>query len=118
MSRVMLSLKYLLSQSRRLPSVIFDEIDAGVSGEVAEMVGSMLAQMGRTMQVLNITHLPQIAALGNRHFFVYKNESSDSTITYLKLLSHEERIMEVARLLSGSEISSAAIEHARTLFKN
>lgn len=118
LSRVMLSLKYLLSRSRRLPSVIFDEIDAGVSGEVAEMVGSMLAQMGKTMQVINITHLPQIAALGDRHFFVYKNDTSDSTITYLKLLSDEERVQEVARLLSGSEITAAAVEHARTLFRN
>ncbi|MFO7574206.1 MAG: DNA repair protein RecN [Bacteroidales bacterium] len=118
LSRVMLSLKYLLSRSRRLPSVIFDEIDAGVSGEVAEMVGSMLAQMGKTMQVINITHLPQIAALGDRHFFVYKNDTSDSTITYLKLLSDEERVQEVARLLSGSEITAAAIEHAKTLFRN
>ena len=117
LSRVMLSLKYLLSQSRRLPSVIFDEIDAGVSGEVAEMVGRMLAQMGKTMQVLNITHLPQVAALGSRHFFVYKNDTSDSTITHLRLLSEEERVQEVARLLSGSEITPAAIEHARTLFK-
>ena len=113
----MLSLKYLLSRSRRLPSVIFDEIDAGVSGEVAEMVGSMLAQMGKTMQVINITHLPQIAALGDRHFFVYKNDTSDSTITHLKLLSDEERVQEVARLLSGSEITAAAVEHARTLFR-
>ncbi len=118
LSRVMLCLKYLLSRSRRLPSVIFDEIDAGVSGEVAEMVGSMLAQMGRTMQVINITHLPQIAALGDRHFFVYKNDTSDSTITHLKLLTYDERVQEVARLLSGSEITTAAVENARTLFKN
>jgi DNA repair protein RecN (Recombination protein N) len=118
MSRVMLSLKYLLSQSRRLPSVIFDEIDSGVSGEVAGMVGSMLAQMGKTMQVINITHLPQIAALGDRHFFIYKNDTSDSTITHIKLLSYDERVKEVARLLSGSEITDAAIEHAKTLFRN
>ncbi len=117
LSRVMLSLKYLLSQSRSLPTIIFDEIDAGVSGEVAEMVGTMLAGMGRTMQVINITHLPQVAALGDRHFFVYKNDSTDSTITHLRLLSDEERVQEVARLISGSEITDAAIQHARTLFR-
>lgn len=117
LSRVMLSLKYLLSKSRRLPSIIFDEIDAGVSGEVAERVGSMLSQMGRTMQVINITHLPQVAALGDRHYYVYKNDTGDSTITHLKLLSGKERVQEVARLLSGSEITPAAVEHAKTLFR-
>lgn len=118
LSRVMLSLKYLLSQSRNLPSIIFDEIDSGVSGEVAGMVGSMLSEMGKSMQVINITHLPQIAALGDRHFFVYKNDTTDSTITHIRLLSDEERLLEVARLLSGSEITTAAVENARTLFKN
>lgn len=117
LSRVMLSLKYLLSQSRNLPSIIFDEIDSGVSGEVAGMVGSMLSEMGKSMQVINITHLPQIAALGNRHFFVYKNDTTDSTITNIRLLSDEERLLEVARLLSGSEITTAAVENAKTLFK-
>jgi DNA repair protein RecN (Recombination protein N) len=77
----------------------------------------MLAGMGRTMQVINITHLPQVAALGDRHFFVYKNDSTDSTITHLRLLSDEERVQEVARLISGSEITDAAIQHARTLFR-
>jgi DNA repair protein RecN (Recombination protein N) len=117
LSRVMLSLKYLLSQSRNLPSIIFDEIDSGVSGEVAGMVGSMLSEMGENMQVINITHLPQIAALGSKHYFVYKNDTSDSTITHIKLLSDEERLREVARLLSGSEITSAAVENAKMLFK-
>jgi len=117
LSRVMLSLKYLLSQSRNLPSIIFDEIDSGVSGEVAGMVGSMLAEMGENMQVINITHLPQIAALGDKHFFVYKNDTPDSTITHIKLLSDEDRLLEVARLLSGSEITIAAVENAKTLFR-
>lgn len=117
LSRVMLSLKYLLSQSRNLPSIIFDEIDSGVSGEVAGMVGTMLSEMGENMQVINITHLPQIAALGSKHYFVYKNDTSDSTNTHIKLLSDEERLREVARLLSGSEITSAAVENAKMLFK-
>jgi DNA repair protein RecN (Recombination protein N) len=117
LSRVMLSLKYLLSRSRNLPSIIFDEIDSGVSGEVAGMVGNMLSEMGKNMQVMNITHLPQIAALGERHFFVYKNDTTDSTNTHIRLLSDEERLREVARLLSGSEITGAAIENAKMLFK-
>jgi DNA repair protein RecN (Recombination protein N) len=117
LSRVMLSLKYLLSQSRNLPSIIFDEIDSGVSGEVAGMVGTMLSEMGESMQVINITHLPQIAALGSKHYFVYKNDTSDSTNTHIKLLSDDERLYEVARLLSGSEITSAAVENAKMLFK-
>ncbi len=117
LSRVMLSLKYLLSQSRNLPSIIFDEIDSGVSGEVAGMVGSMLSEMGRNMQVINITHLPQIAALGDKHYFVFKNDTAESTITHIKLLTEEERLLEVARLLSGSEITAAAVENAKTLFK-
>jgi DNA repair protein RecN (Recombination protein N) len=117
LSRVMLSLKYLLSQSRNLPSIIFDEIDSGVSGEVAGMVGTMLSEMGENMQVINITHLPQIAALGSKHYFVYKNDTSDSTNTHIKLLSDGERLREVARLLSGSEITDAAVENAKMLFK-
>ena len=81
------------------------------------MVGTMLSEMGENMQVINITHLPQIAALGSKHYFVYKNDTSDSTNTHIKLLSDEERLREVARLLSGSEITSAAVENAKMLFK-
>jgi DNA repair protein RecN (Recombination protein N) len=118
LSRVMLSLKHILCQTEKLPSVIFDEIDAGVSGEVAAMVGEMLSEMGRHMQVINITHLPQIAAKGDRHYFVYKNDTADSTFTHLKLLNEDERVGEIARLLSGSEISDAAVENARLLLGN
>ncbi len=118
LSRVMLSLKSLLSASSGLPTIIFDEIDSGVSGEVAEKVGSILLSMGKGMQVVNITHLPQVAAAGDRHFFVYKDETGDSTITRVKLLSNDERVEEIARLLSGSRITEAAMSNARDLMVN
>jgi DNA repair protein RecN (Recombination protein N) len=117
LSRVMLSLKSLLTKYNNLPTIIFDEIDSGVSGEVAAMVGRILSEMGKYMQVINITHLPQVASRGNRHYHVYKDDGRESTFTRVRLLSHEERIMEVARLLSGSEITEAAIKNARELFE-
>lgn len=117
LSRVMLSLKSLLTKNNNLPTIIFDEIDAGVSGEVADKVGQILSSMGKYMQVINITHLPQVASRGNRHFHVYKDDTDNSTFTRVKLLSHEERIMEVARLLSGSEVTETAIKNARELLK-
>jgi DNA repair protein RecN (Recombination protein N) len=115
LSRVMLSLKSLLTRYTDLPTIIFDEIDSGVSGEVADKVGQILSGMGKYMQVVNITHLPQVASRGGRHYHVYKDDLSDSTITKVKLLTPDERIMEVARLLSGSEITDAAIRNAREL---
>jgi len=117
LSRVMLSLKSLLSQNNNLPTIIFDEIDSGVSGEVADKVGQILSGMGRYMQVVNITHLPQVAARGKRHFHVYKVDAGDSTITSIKLLSQKERLLEVARLLSGSEVTETAIRNAGELLK-
>lgn len=117
LSRVMLSLKSLLSKNSGLPTIIFDEIDSGVSGEVADKVGQILAGMGRYMQVVNITHLPQVAARGKRHYHVYKDESGNETITRIKLLSADERITEVARLLSGSEITDTAVRNAKELIK-
>jgi DNA repair protein RecN (Recombination protein N) len=117
LSRVMLSLKSLLTKNNNLPTIIFDEIDAGVSGEVADKVGQILSSMGKYMQVINITHLPQVASRGRRHFHVYKDDTDNSTFTRVKLLSHEERIMEVARLLSGSEVTDTAIKNARELLK-
>lgn len=118
LSRVMLSLKSLLSKNNNLPTIIFDEIDSGVSGEVADKVGQILSGMGKYMQVVNITHLPQVASRGNIHYHVYKDESGDSTITRIKLLSKDERILEVARLLSGSEITETAIRNARELIRS
>ncbi len=115
LSRVMLSLKSVLSKNTNLPTIIFDEIDSGVSGEVADKVGQILSGMGKYMQVINITHLPQVAAQGKRHYHVYKDDEDDSTITRIKLLSSDERILEVARLLSGSEVTVTAMQNAREL---
>ncbi len=117
LSRVMLCLKSVLANSTGLPAIIFDEIDSGVSGEVASMVGTILADMGRSMQVINITHLPQVAARGKIHYHVYKEESDHSTITRVRLLNELERVTEVARLLSGSTITEAALHNARELLR-
>jgi DNA repair protein RecN (Recombination protein N) len=117
LSRVMLSLKSLLTKNTNLPTIIFDEIDSGVSGEVADKVGQILSSMGKYMQVINITHLPQVASRGAKHFHVFKDDSGDSTITRIKLLSGEERIFEVARLLSGSEVTETAIKNALELLQ-
>jgi DNA repair protein RecN (Recombination protein N) len=118
LSRVMLSLKSLIAQNNNLPSIIFDEIDSGVSGEVADRVGQILSSMGKCMQVINITHLPQVASRGSRHFHIYKEDRGDSTITRVKLLSPDERIIEVARLLSGSEVTDTAIKNAKELIRS
>jgi DNA repair protein RecN (Recombination protein N) len=118
LSRVMLSLKSLLTKNNSLPTIIFDEIDSGVSGEVADKVGQILSGMGKYMQVINITHLPQVASRGTRHFHVYKDDIDDSTFTRVKLLSYDERILEVARLLSGSEVTETAMKNARELLSS
>ncbi|MFN8242277.1 MAG: DNA repair protein RecN [Bacteroidales bacterium] len=115
LSRVMLSLKSVLSRSSNLPTIIFDEIDSGVSGEVADKVGQILSEMGKYMQVINITHLPQVASRGKEHYHVYKDDTEHSTITRVRLLTAEERVYEVARLLSGSEVTETAIQNAREL---
>jgi DNA repair protein RecN (Recombination protein N) len=118
LSRVMLSLKSLLTKNNNLPTIIFDEIDSGVSGEIADKVGQILAGMGKYMQVVNITHLPQVASRGTKHYHVYKDDTGDSTITKVKLLSPDERILEVARLLSGSEVTETALKNAKELLQS
>jgi DNA repair protein RecN (Recombination protein N) len=117
LSRVMLSLKSLLTKNTSLPTIIFDEIDSGVSGEVADKVGQILSEMGGYMQVINITHLPQVASRGTRHYHVYKDDIGDSTFTRVKLLSYDERVLEVAKLLSGSEVTETALKNAKELLK-
>ncbi|MCB2219182.1 MAG: DNA repair protein RecN [Bacteroidetes bacterium] len=117
-SRLMLAIKSLISQKSLLPTIIFDEIDAGVSGAVAEKTGYILASLSKTMQVFAITHLPQIAGLGNDHLMVYKESHKSKTRTNLKRLTPDERIIEIAKLLSGHEITSASVESARHLLKN
>ena len=118
LSRVMLSLKSLLTRNNSLPTIIFDEIDSGVSGEVADKVGQILSRMGEYMQVVNITHLPQVASRGSKHFHVYKDDVGESTFTKIRLLSPDERVIEVARLLSGSEVTESALKNARELLKS
>ncbi len=116
-SRLMLSLKSLISRSAALPTIIFDEIDAGVSGDTADKVGLLMSQMANEMQVINITHLPQVASRGKYHYLVYKEDKKDSTYTYIKLLNREERIVEIAKLLSGEELTDAALKNAKELLK-
>ena len=115
LSRIMLSVKKVLSENTQLPTIIFDEIDTGVSGEVSNKIAAIMEQMGNNMQVIAITHLPQIAAKGSSHYKVYKEEINGVTTTNLKQLSTEERIKEIAEMLSGKDISDSAIMHAKEL---
>lgn len=115
MSRIMLAVKSILAQYQKLPTIIFDEIDTGVSGEIAHKMGEIMREMSKTMQVFAITHLPQIAAKGNTHFKVFKSVVGDQTQSELKLLSADERVIEIAQMLSGKDISDSAINHAKAL---
>lgn len=115
LSRVMLALKAIMAQTKSLPTIILDEIDTGVSGETARRLGEIMREMGQHMQVITITHLPQIASLGTRHFKVHKHSSANETTTELSLLQEDQRIQEIARLLSGDSPSAAALENARSL---
>lgn len=115
LSRLMLSIKSLLSDSRELPTIIFDEVDSGVSGEIAEKVGSIMKKMSEGKQVINITHLPQVAGKGDFHYLVHKYDEAGATITDIKLLDDEDRVLEIARMLSGEELTEAAISNAREL---
>jgi len=114
-SRVMLSLKYILSKAKRLPVIVFDEIDTGLSGEVAHRMAQMMQEMSARMQVISISHLPQIASAGSCHLKVYKEDNSEHTVSRIKKLDAGERIREIAGMISGSEITEAAIETARNL---
>jgi DNA repair protein RecN (Recombination protein N) len=115
LSRFMLALQLLLSQKKQLPTLVFDEIDTGVSGEVAQKIGNVLNQLGNQMQVVAITHLPQVAAKGNHHWKVQKNHDSGSTLTEVITLSSSARIEEIARLMSGENINEAALLNAKAL---
>ncbi|MBR5929395.1 MAG: DNA repair protein RecN, partial [Prevotella sp.] len=117
-ARVMLSLKAMISGAVKLPTIIFDEIDTGVSGKTAEMMAKIMQEMGASdRQVISITHLPQIAALGTTHYKVYKEESPQGTISHMQLLQEEERVQEIAQMLSGSNVTDAAVTHAKELLK-
>ena len=115
LSRIMLAVKKVLSENTQLPTIIFDEIDTGVSGEVSNKIAAIMQEMGKHMQVIAITHLPQIAAKGISHYKVYKEEINSVTTTNLKQLTTEERIVEIAEMLSGKDISASALTHAKEL---
>lgn len=118
-ARVMLSLKAMISGAVKLPTIIFDEIDTGVSGRVAEKMAQIMREMGDNhRQVISITHLPQIAAMGSTHYKVSKEETAEGTVSHMRMLSPEERVNEIAQMLSGSDVSQAAIDNARALLDN
>ncbi|PWI29123.1 DNA repair protein RecN [Flavobacteriaceae bacterium LYZ1037] len=115
LSRIMLAIKSILSKYKQLPTIMFDEIDSGVSGEISNKMGQIMLQMSHTMQVFAITHIPQIAAKGHTHFKVYKEDVDNLTVTNLKKLNHDERLVEIAQMLGGIEISNSALAHAKQL---
>ncbi|WP_435578007.1 DNA repair protein RecN [Gilvibacter sp.] len=115
LSRVMLALKALMAQHTNLATLIFDEIDTGVSGEVANRIGDIMRQMSRSMQLLSITHLPQVAAKGNHHFKVFKEDTAQGAATRMRALSSEERVVEIAQMLGGQQLSETALNHAKEL---
>jgi len=117
-SRVMLCIKTITARHMRLPSIIFDEVDTGVSGDVANMIGEMMADIANTIQVIAITHLPQVAANGEHHLRVFKTDTDVETLTQVKTLDEQEHIMEIARMLSGKGLDQAAIENAKSLIKH
>ena len=115
MSRIMLAVKAILAHYSKLPTLIFDEIDTGVSGEIAIRMGEIMKEMSQQMQIFAITHLPQIAAKGNAHFKVFKSTVGEDTQSELKLLTREERVVEIAQMLSGTIVSDSALNHAKAL---
>ena len=115
LSRILLSIKYILSTNLNLPTMIFDEIDTGVSGEISNCMANMMLEMSKNMQIIAITHLPQVAAKGNQQLNVYKKNQLNTTSTYVKLLSNNERIDQIARMLAGDKISDSALLHAKQL---
>ncbi|GGE23564.1 DNA repair protein RecN [Sphingobacterium cellulitidis] len=117
LSRVMLAIKSLVAKTSALPTIIFDEIDTGISGEVALRVGELMEELSENMQVISITHLPQIASQGNSHFKVYKEDKGNKTKSNIVLMSEEERVLEIAQMLSGANPEDTAIQHAKEMLK-
>ncbi len=115
MSRIMLAVKAVLAEYKKLPTIVFDEIDTGVSGEIANKMAAIMHQMSKAMQLLSITHLPQIAAKGDHHLKVYKEDVNNVTTTHLKALGKEERLVEIAEMLGGKNVSEAALANAKEL---
>jgi DNA repair protein RecN (Recombination protein N) len=118
LSRLMLAVKSLISKKNLLPTMIFDEIDIGVSGKIADKVGNLLKELSGRAQVVAITHLPQIAGKGDAHYYVYKDSDNDITRTHIRLLEQEERVVEIAKLMSGEEVTDASMETARHLLNH
>lgn len=117
MARLTLCIKAITANKLKLPTVIFDEIDTGVSGDIADRMGSMMADIAAGMQVFAITHLPQVAVKGRSHLLVFKNDEGDRTVSHVKALDSDERIREIARMLSGKQINEAALTNARALLE-
>lgn len=117
-SRLMLCIKSLIAKAMKLPTIIFDEVDTGVSGEIANKIGEMMRDLSANLQVMAITHLPQVAAMGGTHYKVYKRDIDNATLTNIELLSEQDRVIEIARMLSGKNINDAAIENAKSLIYN
>ena len=115
LSRIMLAIKAILSDYAKLPTIIFDEIDTGVSGEIAQKMADLMKKMSANLQVISITHLPQIAANGHSHFKVYKEDNENQTLTRLKLLTTDDRVQEIAEMIGGKNITESALTHARSL---
>lgn len=116
-SRVMLGIKSVMTENMHLPTIIFDEVDTGVSGEIAHKMGKMMKEMSRNIQVMSVTHLPQVAANGDSHLKVYKKDEGDKTVSNIRMLKDEERVSEIAAMLSATEINEAALENARILLE-
>ena len=117
LSRIMLIIKSIISKKTYLPCLILDEIDTGISGEMAKKMGKKLFEMSEFLQIISITHLPQIAAFANNHYKVFKKQSENTTKTFLKKLNDDEKIIEIAEMLGGKEIKDSALKHAKELKK-
>ena len=109
--------KSLVAHAMALPTIIFDEVDTGVSGEIADKMARIMREMAQCMQVISITHLPQVAAWGQTHYRVYKSDTDTATATHLVRLTDKQRVEEIARMLSGSSLTAAALDNARELLK-
>ncbi|WP_020600059.1 DNA repair protein RecN [Spirosoma panaciterrae] len=116
-SRLMMAIKYILASKRSLPTIVFDEIDTGVSGEIAIKMGNMMRDMARSHQIIAISHLHQIAGQGTAHYFVFKDHSSDKTVSRIKKLTHDERVAEIAQMIGGKNPSASALKNAREILK-
>ena len=114
-SRILISIKSILADHLNLPTMIFDEIDTGISGEISNSMANLMLKMSKKMQIISITHLPQVAAKGQNQYNVYKHHNKNTTVINIKKLSDKERIEEIAKMLSGDEMSSSAINHAKEL---